>query len=417
MNAESAATGLPRLLYVGEVPVEASFAGALLLHRLLGGYPAGRLGIAERSAGPTPAHLRVGAGEYFTIETALWPPPRRSRLLTAWKAAHLLAAAYTPWLALRVEDLARAWKADAILTIAQGHIWLAAAKAARRLKLPLHLVVHDDPAATKSIPAFMSPLRQRFFGAVYRQAASRLCVSPGMVEAYAAEFGPTGTVLYPCCGEDSPAPILRTGRIPSKSARFVIAYAGSLWSQGYRRLVRLLAEAVGPLGGQMDLYVPEGTAGHFARSEVAAGNVHFRGFLPPAQLAETIAGSGTAVLFSPASFEEEERQSMQTLFPSKIADYAAMGLPILIWGPEYSSAVRWSREFPDSAAVCEEENCSETFRALLVRLRDDAAWRHSLAEGALRAGQQCFTLARARGILYDAVTQGSLSRSDVLGPR
>ena len=38
---------LPRLLYVGDVPVEASYHGSALLHRLLVNYPPDRLSVIE----------------------------------------------------------------------------------------------------------------------------------------------------------------------------------------------------------------------------------------------------------------------------------------------------------------------------------------------------------------------------------
>src|SRR5215217_6355721 len=38
---------LPRIVYVGDVPVEASYHGSALLHRLLSDYPPGRLTIIE----------------------------------------------------------------------------------------------------------------------------------------------------------------------------------------------------------------------------------------------------------------------------------------------------------------------------------------------------------------------------------
>jgi len=41
---------------------------------------------------------------------------------------------------------------------------------------------------------------------------------------------------------------------------------------------------------------------------------------------------------------------METSFPSKLAHYAQFHKPIVIWGPEYCSAVRWARV--NSSALC-----------------------------------------------------------------
>src|SRR5262249_53316315 len=46
---------LPRLLYVGDVPVEASYHGSALLHRLLANYPADRLTVIETATASVPS--------------------------------------------------------------------------------------------------------------------------------------------------------------------------------------------------------------------------------------------------------------------------------------------------------------------------------------------------------------------------
>jgi hypothetical protein len=35
---------------------------------------------------------------------------------------------------------------------------------------------------------------------------------------------------------------------------------------------------------------------------------------------------------------------VETSFPSKLPEYAQFGKPIVIWGPEYCSAIHWGRE-------------------------------------------------------------------------
>jgi hypothetical protein len=50
------------------------------------------------------------------------------------------------------------------------------------------------------------------------------------------------------------------------------------------------------------------------------------------------------ILFLPFSFLESSRHAVETAFPSKTADYVASGKPILVFGPKYSSLVRYARE-------------------------------------------------------------------------
>ena len=42
-------------------------------------------------------------------------------------------------------------------------------------------------------------------------------------------------------------------------------------------------------------------------------------------------------------FEPHYRRYMETSFPSKITYYAQFHKPIVIWGPDYCSAIRWAR--------------------------------------------------------------------------
>ena len=113
---------LPNLLYVGDVPVEASYHGSALLHRLLSDYPHEKLTI---------------------IETATKSEPQR-RLPQVAYISHPIAK--QRWLNTRFHPYAVAWftqtgkrfagpilqslngfNAEGVLTVAHGFGWLAAA--------------------------------------------------------------------------------------------------------------------------------------------------------------------------------------------------------------------------------------------------------------------------------------------------
>ena len=79
-----------------------------------------------------------------------------------------------------------------------------AAKFAALHRLPLHLICHDDvPSAVDLLPS-----AKRFFDdsfkRIYRQAKSRLCVSPAMRDEYRLRYGAEGVVLYPSRASDGP---------------------------------------------------------------------------------------------------------------------------------------------------------------------------------------------------------------------
>jgi hypothetical protein len=56
------------------------------------------------------------------------------------------------------------------------------------------------------------------------------------------------------------------------------------------------------------------------------------------------------------SFNAVDRANMEISFPSKLTDYTAVGLPLLIYGPHYCSAVQWARENPGVAEVVTADN-------------------------------------------------------------
>ena len=45
---------------------------------------------------------------------------------------------------------------------------------------------------------------------------------------------------------------------------------------------------------------------------------------------------------------------METSFPSKLPEYAQFGKPIVIWGPEYCSAIHWGREGDRAICIMDE---------------------------------------------------------------
>jgi glycosyltransferase involved in cell wall biosynthesis len=51
------------------------------------------------------------------------------------------------------------------------------------------------------------------------------------------------------------------------------------------------------------------------------------------------------------SFNQQDKMRMQTSFPSKIVEYCQFGKPIIIWGPDYCSAVHWGRKYQAALVV------------------------------------------------------------------
>jgi hypothetical protein len=304
-------------------------------------------------------------------------------------------------------DFVRGFDPEAVLTSPYDFFWLAAARMARNLGIPLHLILHDDWGSTvTSNRGGRVGMVKRWFtrlmmGPVYRQAASRLCVSPGMVEQYQSWFGVGADVLYPSRGDDSPELRLRIRR--DSSGPPVVAYCGLIHQSGTAASLRKLAAVLTTMDGHLDYYGPYSADLLAANWGLAPPVVRAVGFFSAAEMGDRV-GRTAQVLFLPASFEPREREDVATLFPSKLADYTAIGLPVLVWGPEYSSAARWAAENP-GATVCVMDPDPAALKAALNRLVADPLYALSVATAGVEAGNRYFELAAVRKKFLSAITK------------
>ena len=112
-------------------------------------------------------------------------------------------------------------------------------------------------------------------------------------------------------------------------------------------------------------------------------------------------------MFIPMSYREKDRPSMEISFPSKLADSTAIGLPLVIDGPEYCTAVRWARQNPGVAEVVTSQDV-DYLTAAIFRLQD-RAYRYRLAAKALSRGMQYFARERAVRLLYAKLNASHIS--------
>ena len=384
---------LPRLLYVGDVPVEASYHGAALLHRLLSDYPPEKLTIME-TATESASHRRLPNVNYLghQIGRPRWLNTRLHPYAVAWFTTSGSRSAK------RISQSFNGFECEGVLTVAHGFGWLAAAELANRKKIPLHLLVHDDwPRVADIAPGFRSWLDRRF-AHVYLQAHSRLCVSPSMSRSYEERYGAPARVIYPgrapgCSEPDDPP-----ARLGNNDKPFTIAFAGTINSDGYIDSLLALQQALKPANGRLLIFGPL-TDAEAKRIGLDDENTSIGGLLSSAQLLEQLRSQADA-LFVPMSFAARDRDNMEMAFPSKLADYTATGLPLLIYGPGYCSAVAWARANPGVAAVVDDE---KELDATLLRLANDPAWRIALGRRALRVGRDYFSHQRAQDVFHRAL--------------
>jgi glycosyltransferase involved in cell wall biosynthesis len=290
-----------------------------------------------------------------------------------------------------------------VLTVGHGYSWVTAARFAAKRRLPLVFVVHDD------WPRAVAPQLQRSvdraFAGVYTQASARLCASPFMSEDYQRRYGAPGTVLMPYRGAEAPSSPATEGPSRAPDRPLVFAFAGTINSAGYGDLLRGLAESAARHQGRLIIFGPT-TEAQGARFGLALPNVTFAGLLPPSELLIRMRLDAD-VLFAPMSFADAERANMRMGFPTKLPDYTATGLPLLIWGPPDCSAVRWARENDGVAALATTDDRA-SIDAAVDRLVRDAGYRQRLAAEARRIGDRDFSAAAAHATLHRALAGARL---------
>lgn len=400
MHSKSA-DSYPRLCYLGSLQVEATSASMMLLYRLLETYPPDRLHIIhviEDGYLPERTDRRIKNVRYFQLP----PVFRRGWYFTRMRVPRLfwiMLEVHAWWQARRAARLMAPFRPEAVVTIHDMFGWLTAAKLARRLKVPLHLILHDDWFRNVPMARILTVRFEASFGRIYRSAASRLCISPYMEQEYARRYGAHGTVLYPSRARAGPSYQSPPANLGRNDEPLKVAYGGNVFHQGYWEALRHLASALESIGGQLLIFGPD--KAEVMRNGLDRPNVVAHGFVY--DMIEQIRARAQ-VLFLPMTFEAREKLNMQINFPSKLAEYSATGLPLLIHGPEYCSAVRWARENPESAEVVVQEGREGLEKALKTLSEPDR--RERLARRALELGNQFFSFEAAMGIFLSAIQPG-----------
>lgn len=381
-------SALPRLALITEVVPLNRAAGHAVLYRLLRPYPAERLLLCTDPADGRQPEYELQGVAHASLPFG-WRRLRGSRF-NIWHGT-LTTLFQSTWLAGRLVRRLRAFRAEAVVSVAHGTVWWPAWVAAHRLGLPFHLIVHDHWRASYSAHRWTDRLAERHFTTVYRNAASRLLISGAMAERYRAWYGGgEAVVLFPSQLPETEifaAPPDRPAQQP-----FVFAYAGAMDGQWARDAIVGLAHAVAPLGARVRVY------GHTTMELLrAAGlrgdNVEVHPFLSTAELHREFRTRVDA-LYLPMSFTPGDRENVEVCFPSKMTDYTVPGLPILACTPDYSSIAAWLVQQPGALLRVNRPD-EVTLRAAAASLINDPALRRRYGEAALAAGREYFRHERA----------------------
>jgi glycosyltransferase involved in cell wall biosynthesis len=109
-------------------------------------------------------------------------------------------------------------------------------------------------------------------------------------------------------------------------------------------------------------------------------------YAPRAELEEWL--SQADALLVPMVFDARLRQRMETSFPSKMVEMAQLGKPLVVWGPDYASAIKWARH--ENRALCVTDENPLKLRQALEALADSRDEQQRLAQAAQAAARTDF---------------------------
>lgn len=336
MTAEAVDVKGLRALLVSSVLPRDTTGGEVVLHRYLSQWEALHLVIATHNSQSLLAEDSVDV-KPNSLLTRL----TKTRL-SRW--AHDIRQCFYPFYNCnQLRDYIQHNQPDLILTVAHGELCWIAQQMSVQFKIPLVTFFHDWWPDLAYVHDWARAKITHRFQCLYQQSQLALCVSEGMRQAL--ETHSNAQVLFPI--PDKSMIVTTTENLPYEG-KFKVIYAGiitGLYSSMLQNLYRALPESSEI---QLELFGPQPDWPEPLLQQVKTEGV-YTGFIPREVLTSKLnQAHGLLVVMS---FEPRDKTRMQTSFPSKLVDYCQFGKPIVIWGPNYCSAVQWGRQYQSALVV------------------------------------------------------------------
>ncbi|AEP11663.1 glycosyltransferase family protein [Chloracidobacterium thermophilum] len=299
---------------------------------------------------------------------------KRSRFYEwAWAYEQFVATGFiSPWLWQKV----RAFNPEVIVALADNSLSHLARKLARRLKIPLATYFADWKPRYFPALASTRPMLERRWQELYQQSDVAFCTSEGMREALGPH--PNAHVIYPLGNLEVISPAT-DGEQPAKHQPTLV-YAGNIEGT-YGSMLAQLRRALLQRGkAKIALY---GLCDWPAEEQAAArADGSYHGFTPNRELVKHLAKADFLLVVM--SFDPSVRFFVETAFTTKFCDYCAFGKPIIVWGPEYCTVVKFAQQRrsalvvtdPSPQSVCDAVEKLTTNRDEQKRLSEAAMHLH-----------------------------------------
>jgi glycosyltransferase involved in cell wall biosynthesis len=302
-----------------------------------------------------------------------------------------------------IDEIVNSFQPDVIVTVAHGWWHVKARKVASTSSLPLVSFFQDWWPDFPEVPRAFRSRVEREFRKTCADSAVAICVSDGMRR----ELGEPENALVI---HDVPYFM----KVPSDGCNVTgpmrVAYFGNLGEYG-----PLIETALRALKNSERVRLevfgsnPFWTVG--AEEEFRSLGL-YHGFLPTDQLEELLRQFQAVLVVM--SFAPEFRRRMMTSFPSKMINAMQLGLPVVLWGPEYCSAVQWARA--GDKALCVTDADSSALHLALEELAASPSDQERFAESAREAAAGDFNSERIEEKFISVVRRAIGNRQPLFNP-
>ena len=324
--------GLPKILYMADVPVEQSYAGATQLYRLLEFYPKDKLVIVQGMV--VNNQKRLPGVSYQVWENTFFSKlyhSKFSKLVLPFYVVHFF------FIRTRERKLIQSFQPDIILSVSFKLLWLKAFRLAKKYQLPFHIILHDEWLMTENY-AYLNSFMKQQFTSMLQYAQGKFCISPNLRNYYQALVPSQYQVLYPIRGKNDTASVQQKKKFDEKQM-LKYCYLGSLYTQDFPEMLNQIAQKIIQQGNELHIFSPNKKESLASFEWLQHSKVFFNDFIEQDELLRTMSTElDVAILLN--SFKQE--QAFQYNFSSKLVDYTAAGLPILFWGPVSAGAIQWA---------------------------------------------------------------------------
>ncbi|MFB8790201.1 MAG: glycosyltransferase [Potamolinea sp.] len=284
-------------------------------------------------------------------------------------------------------------KPDIILTVAHHELCWLAQKMSQEFNIPLVTFFHDWWPDMAYVHSFARKILISRFKGLYQQSQLVFCVSEEMKQALGEH--PNAQILFPIPEQFV---IEKSLANSDREEAFTVIYAGN-FSGIYGPMIQDLCNSCSTIAGlQLKLFGPQPDWQESLLQQVKDTGI-YGGFV--SRLNQEL--SKANALLVAMSFNQLDKMRMQTSFPSKLVGYCQFGKPIIIWGPEYCSAVCWARKHQSALVVTSP--VAEDLMKAIEELATQSEEQKRLVKKALEMAQGMFNQEKIQQQFVDSLTQ------------